>query len=97
MDLIFHCLSILSVLAKHVTYMNLGMHDLRGKRFFGGRLAGGKIRAGELRVGGEKGRREKPFSPPARSFPTLIFPPANPPPKTVCYAGQAMHAIAYYI
>jgi hypothetical protein len=34
--------------------------------FLGGGLAGGKIRAGELRVGGEKGKREKPFSPPAQ-------------------------------
>jgi hypothetical protein len=35
----------------------------------------------ELRAGGEKGGREKPFSPPARSSPALIFPPASPPPK----------------
>jgi hypothetical protein len=42
MDLIFHCL-FLSVLAKHVTYMNLGMHDLRGKRFFGGDLRAEKL------------------------------------------------------
>jgi hypothetical protein len=54
--------------------------------FFGGGLAGGKIRAGDFAWAEKRAGVKKPFSPPARRFPTLIFPPASPP-KTVCHAG----------
>jgi hypothetical protein len=59
-----------------------GSDSLRSRRIFGGGLAGKKIRVGELCAGGEKRCFSRPpFSPPARSSPALIVPPASPPPK----------------
>ena len=52
------------------------------------------MRAGKLWLencaGGEKGFSRLPFSPPTRSSPALIFPPASPPPKKPS-AKQVMH------
>ena len=72
---------------------NMQLHAspiLRGRQFSGEDLRAGKL-WWENRARAEKRAfSHLPFSPPTRSSPALIFPPASPPPQKPS-ARQVMH------